>query len=83
MPTLYVENVPADLYDALRRRAKERRSSIASQVIEVLAGQVPTAAQIKARQAAYRKLLRLQAATSPGPGPFPSTEEMVREDRER
>jgi len=25
----------------------------------------------------------LQASTPPGPGPFPSTEEMIREDRER
>lgn len=83
MPTLYVENVPADLYDALRRRARERRSSIASQVIEVLAERVPTAAQLKARHAAYRKLLQLQAAASPGAGPFPSTEEMQREDRAR
>jgi hypothetical protein len=30
MPTLYVENVPADLYAALRKRAKQNRTSIAS-----------------------------------------------------
>jgi len=36
MPTLYVENVPKDLYEALRARARKNRNSIAAEVIEML-----------------------------------------------
>ena len=45
MPTLYVENVPKDLYEALRARARKKRSSIAAEVIEMLRDTVPTARQ--------------------------------------
>jgi len=38
---------------------------------------------LRRRKRAFEELLRLQASTPPGPGPFPSTEEMIREDRER
>jgi plasmid stability protein len=83
MPTLYVENVPKDLYQALRARARKNRSSIAAEVIALLKDNVPTAAELKRRKRAFEELMRLQASTPPGPGPFPSTEEMIREDRER
>ena len=83
MPTLYVENVPKDLYQALRARARKKRSSIAAEVIALLKDNVPTAAELKRRKRAFEELMRLQASTPPGPGPFPSTEEMIREDRER
>ncbi len=83
MPTLYVENVPKDLYEALRTRARKNRSSIAAEVITLLEQFVPTPEELRRRKRAFEKLLRLQASTPPGPGPFPSTEEMIREDRER
>lgn len=83
MPTLYVENVPKDLYQALRARARKKRSSIAAEVIALLKDNVPTAAGLERRKRAFEELMRLQASTPPGPGPFPSTEEMIREDRER
>jgi plasmid stability protein len=83
MPTLYVENVPKELYQALRARARKNRSSIAAEVIALLKDNVPTAAELKRRKRAFEELMRLQASTPPGPGPFPSTEEMIREDRER
>jgi plasmid stability protein len=83
MPTLYVENVPKDRYQALRARARKNRSSIAAEVIALLKDSVPTAAELRRRKRAFEELLQLQASTPPGPGPFPSTEEMIREDRER
>jgi plasmid stability protein len=83
MPTLYVENVPKDLYQALRARARKNRSSIAAEVIALLKDSVPTGAELRRRKRAFEELLELQASTPPGPGPFPSTEEMIREDRER
>ena len=83
MPTLYVENVPKDLYEALRARARKNRSSIAAEVIEMLKDTVPTAAELKRRRQFYDELRAIQAHKPPGKGPFPSAEEMIREDRER
>jgi plasmid stability protein len=83
MPTLYVENVPKDLYEALRARARKKRSSIAAEVIALLKDTVPTAAELKQRQRLYEDLMQIQSSTPPGRGPFPTAEEMVREDRER
>ena len=83
MPTLYVENVPKALYQALRARARKNRSSIAAEVITLLKDNVPTAEELRRRKRAFEELMRLQTSTPPGPGPFPSTEEMIREDRER
>jgi plasmid stability protein len=83
MPTLYVENVPKDLYEALRSRARKKRSSIAAEVIALLEQFVPTPAESRRRMRAYAELKRIQASAPPGSGPFQSTEEMIREDRER
>jgi plasmid stability protein len=83
MPTLYVENVPRDLYEALRARARKNRSSIAAEVIEMLKDTVPTAAELKRRRKLLDDLAEIRAYKPPGLGPFPSTEEMIREDRER
>ena len=83
MPTLYVENVPKDLYEALRARARKKRTSIAAEVIELLEQFVPTPLEMRRRMRAFEDLKGIQASRPPGPGPFPSTEEMIREDRER
>lgn len=83
MPTLYVENVPKDLYEALRARARKNRTSIAAVVIEVLKDNVPTPAELKRRRQLYEDLAKLRFEKPPGKGPFASTEEMIREDRER
>lgn len=83
MPVLYVENVPKELYEALRARARKRRTSIAAEMIELLKDNFPTASEIQRRKRAYEQLLSLQGHAPVGPGPFPSTEEMIREDRDR
>jgi hypothetical protein len=83
MPTLYVENVPKDLYEALRARARKNRSSIAKEVIDLLKETVPTALELKRRRQLLEDLAEIRAHVPLGRGPFPSTEEMVREDRER
>ncbi|MGN6592538.1 MAG: FitA-like ribbon-helix-helix domain-containing protein [Terriglobales bacterium] len=82
MPTLYVENVPSDLYAALRARAKAKRSSIAAETIEILRRNVPTAADLRRRQKAWEAFLRLQQRTPPQPGPGPSGVDLIREGRE-
>ena len=83
MATLYVKNVPDELYEALRERARQHRKSIAAEVLALLEESVPTARELKARREFVRRLERLRSRPSPSPGPFPSTEEMQREDRSR
>lgn len=83
MATLYVENVPDDLYEAIRERAKKDRRSIAAEVIEALGSHFPTKAELRRRKALYKKILEFQAREPLTPGPHPSAEEMIREDRER
>jgi len=83
MATLYVENVPDDLYEALRSQAKSRRRSIAAEVLALLKENVPTAQELEARQELFRQVIRMRKELPSGNGPFPSAEEMIREDRER
>lgn len=83
MATLYVENVPDDLYKALRKRAKANRSSIAAEVIGLLKRFVPTEAELSRRGKIFEELAKVRARHPVETGPFPSAEEMIREDRER
>jgi plasmid stability protein len=83
MPTLYVENVPDDLYTALRERARSRRKSIAAEVLALLEENVPTREELVRRKEFFRRVRRIHARSSPAVGPFPNSEEMQREDRAR
>ena len=83
MATLYVENVPRDLYEALRQRARSRRRSIASEVLSLLTEAIPTPADVAERRLLLRKLDRLRSAGPRKAGLFPSSEQMQREDRAR
>jgi plasmid stability protein len=83
MATLYVENVPDDVYKALRKRARQNRKSMAAEVIELLKQFIPTEAELKRRREFYDRLAELRAKPPLTPGPFPPAEEMIREDRER
>jgi len=83
MATLYVENVPDEVYEALRKAARSRRRSIAAEVVALLESHLPTPKALKARRVMLRKIKQMQSARPLSRGPFPSAEEMVREDRER
>jgi plasmid stability protein len=83
MATLYVENIPDDLYAALRKQAKLRRKSIAQEVISLLETNVSTPQDLQRRRELLQKALRMSARRSAASAPFPSTEEMLREDRAR
>lgn len=83
MATLYVENIPDDIYVALRKQAKERRKSIAQEVIALLEAHVTTPRELQHRQELLKKALRMSARRAASSGPFPSAEEMLREDRAR
>jgi plasmid stability protein len=81
MATLYVENVPDELYEALRERAKRERRSMAAEVIRILEVEIPTRSDIARRRAVMRGIEEIRAMSPIGDGP--ATDEMVREDRER
>ncbi len=83
MPTLYVENVPEELYEAIRGLARDKRTSISAEVLAVLAENVPTPKEVARRKALILRARRIRSRPSPAAGPFPSSEEMLREDRAR
>jgi plasmid stability protein len=83
MATLYVENVPNELYQALRERARQHRQSITAEVLSLLAENVVTAAERKARQQFLKQAQRLRSHPPRSTGAFPPSEEMQREDRGR
>lgn len=83
MPTLYVENVPERLYDALRQRARKNRKSISSEVLSLLEENVVTAAELRSRQQFLREAQRLRSQRSGPKRKFHPVEEMQREDRLR
>ena len=83
MATLYVENVPDELYSALRERARQHRKSLAAEVLSLLEENVPTGAELKRRRQFLRRVERLGSRQARGSGPFPTTEQMLREDRAR
>ena len=83
MATLYVENVPEDVYEALRQRAKDNRQSITAEVIALLKENVPTSEELERRRHSWNRALKIRSRKSVAGGPFPSSEEMQREDRQR
>ena len=83
MATLYVRNVPTDLYDALRKRAHKNGRSIAAEVISVLREDVPTAEELRTRQKFFETVKRMRSRAPLIDKQFPSAEEMLREDRRR
>jgi len=81
MPALHIENVPKDIYDALRARAKSNRRSITAEVLALLEQGISTEKELRARQALLKQIERMRSRRPLSKGPFPSTEELQREDR--
>ncbi len=82
MATLYVENVPDELYESLRARARANRRSISAETLSLLEQVLPTPSEVRRRAAFYQRVRRLRtrkAMTTTGP----SAEELLREDRQR
>ncbi len=71
MATLYVENVPDELYKALRERARQRHRSIAAEVLALLGESVPTARELRARRELLRRLEQARLKNAAARGAFP------------
>jgi plasmid stability protein len=82
MSVLYVENVPEEIYSALKNRAREHRKSISAEVITLLAENIPTETELAKRKAFAARVGQLRATAANETG-FPTVEEMLREDRNR
>lgn len=80
MPTLYVRDVPTELYERLRREAASARRSLSAETIELLRRSFSSSG------VSLEKLLRdadqIRAKHSVPPG-SPSAAELIREDRDR
>jgi plasmid stability protein len=83
MPVLYVENVPDDLYQALRKRARQNRKSMAAEVISLLERDIPTKKELQRRREFYKRMAELRALPPGISIASPTAEEMIREDRNR
>ena len=76
-------NVSNGLYAALRRRARENRTSIAAEVGSLLAEILPTAPELKRRKYLLQQLARIRSSAGPQSVGSEHAEQMLREDRER
>ena len=83
MPTLYVENVPDEVYESLRALARSHENSIAAEVLTLLKENVPTEGELARRKEILKRALRIRGRRSTTTGPFPTSEEMQRDDRMR
>jgi len=83
MPTLYVENVPEELYEAIRSRAQGNRKSISAEVLALLAENVATPTELARRREFVDNARRIRSRRSSSAGPFPVSEVMQRQDRNR
>lgn len=81
MATLYVKNVPDDVYAAMRKKASQHRSSVTAEVIALLRRHYPTETELKKRRNAFRQLAKLRKTKFVAHGA--GAEETVRKDRER
>jgi plasmid stability protein len=79
--TLYVRNIPADLYDDLRRWAAEHDRSVNAEVIDLLEREAVRrrdAADFARSLAAFRRRWKGEYATGK-----PDAVDLIREDRDR
>ena len=78
-----MENVPEDLHKAVEQQARKHRRTVAAEALSILEENITTAQELNARKDFLNLLKRYQARRSRSAGPFPSSEEMQREDRSR
>ena len=83
MATLYVGNIPDELYASLRDQARQHRKSIAAEVVSLLEENVVTLAERQARQQFLRQVQRLRSRRPGSAAALHATEELQREDRAR
>ena len=82
MPTLYVRDVPSELYERLRREAASARRSLSAETIELLRGALAPAGPGVSLEQLLQGADRIRAQHPLSAG-SPTAAELIREDRER
>ena len=82
MATLHIEDFDDELYEALRKAAEKNRTSIAAEITAMVKRNFPTEAELT-RHAYFKQLKKIHEKPVPADANFPSTEQMLREDRDR
>lgn len=81
MPTLYVRDVPAELYERLRREAASARRSLSAETIELLRRSLSPRSGVSLEQLLQgADRIRAEHALPAG---APTAAELIREDRDR
>lgn len=81
MATLYVRDVPSELYEQLRQEAKTSRRSLSAETIELLRRSLSTRSGISLEQLLQdADRIRAEHALPTG---SPTAAELIREDRDR
>lgn len=83
MASLYIENVPRALHEALCRRARAHKHSIEKEILAIVEANVPTQKELKARQQLFKKACEMQSRKLKSRKITAATEAMLRKDRER
>jgi plasmid stability protein len=81
MPTLYVRNVPPELYDRLRQEAASARRSLGAEAIELLRSCLSTRSGVSLDQ--FLEDADRIRAKYVLPAGSPTAAELIREDRDR
>jgi plasmid stability protein len=81
MPTLQVRELPEDVYYRLQRKAQQEHRSIAQETIVLLRRALDASETHRSRRS--EALNRIAQRQIPQVPEFPSSEEVVREDRDR
>lgn len=85
MATLYVENVPEELYESLKAQARQHRRSIAQETIVLLERHMVPASELERRRLILDRALAMRSRPSllTSDAPVESAEQMLAEDRAR
>lgn len=81
MATLYVRDVPSDLYERLRREAASARRSLSAETIELLRRSLSPGSGLSLDQL-LQEADRIRAEHSV-PAGSPTAADLIREDRDR
>lgn len=81
MATLYVRDVPSDLYERLRQQAASSRRSLSAETIELLRRSLSPRPGVSLEQF-LEDADRIRAEHTLSPG-SPTAAELIREDRDR
>jgi len=88
MPTLYVRNIPDDLYERLQELASSQHRSISAQVLTILEQALPTKPQ-QAKSETTKSITEILAESrrrrrvNPTDFGLPDSTTLIREDRDR